>query len=197
MPNTKRNIADIARDYAEGAELAAAIQARVPIALTRDKSREAWVRRWLDLSEWARTRELKELDRELAQTLEELRLGSEDAERQATEAMYAGCQAERLFRELVERRDPDGTTELARRFAETKLARDDALEAASIAANQRSDYAEAKGIAAVAQARAQHAHHHFAELRRVRVRAVASTILVTLAILVLSVLLVRIRMKTL
>jgi len=197
MPNTKRNIADIARDYAEGTELAAALKARVPIAPTPDKLREAWVRRWLVLSEWAQMRELKELDRALAETLEELRLESEVAERQAAEAMYAGCHGETLFREIIERHDPDGTTELARRFAETKLARDDALEAANIVANKRGDYTEAKGIVAVAQTRAQNAHRHFAEMRRVRIRAVASTILVTLAILVLSVLLVHFGMKPL
>ena len=197
MPNTKRNIADIARDYAEGTELAAAIKARVPIAPTPDKSREAWVRRWLVVSEWAQMRELKELDQELAETLEELRLESEDAERQATEAMYAGCHAERSFRELVERRDPDGATEIVQRFDETKLARDDALQTANIAATKRRDYAEAKGIVAVAQTRAQHAHHHFAEMRRVRVRAVASTILVILVLLALSVLLVHLGMKPL
>lgn len=194
MPN-KRNIADIARDCAEGTELAAAVNARMPIAPMQDRSREAWARRWLAISEWARMREVKELDRELAETLEELRLESEAAERQATEAMYVACHAETAFRQLVERHDPDGTSELAQRFTETKLARDGALEAASLAAKKRHAYAEAKGIVAVAQTRAQHAQHHFAEMRRVRIRAVASTILVTLALLALSVLLVHVRMR--
>jgi hypothetical protein len=195
MPNTKRNIADIARDYAEGSELAAATNARVPIAPMQGKSREAWVRRWLDLSDWAQIAELKELDRELAETLEEHRLRSEDAERQAAEAMYTACHAETSFRQLVERHDPDGTSELARHFAETQLARDGALEAACIVARNRSDYSEAKGIVAVAQTRVQHAQHHFAEMRRVRIRAVASTILVTLVLLTLSVLLVQVRTR--
>jgi len=197
MPNTKRNIADIARDYAEGTELAAAIKARVPIAPPPDESREAWVRRWLVLSEWAQMRELKELDRELAETLEEIRLGREDAERQAVEAMYAACYAERLFRDLVECHGPGITGELVQHFEATKLARDATLEAANILADKRSEHAEAKGIVAVAQTRAQHARYHFPAMRRVRIRAVASTILVTLALLVLSVLLVHFRMKPL
>jgi len=197
MPTTKKNIKEIARDFAEGAELAAAIDARAPIALTQDKSREAWVRRWLDLSEWARTRELRELDRELAQTLEELQLAIDVAEREATEAMYAGGHAQTFLCNVVGSHGPDGTSDIAKLLAETARARDYAQQTAMIAANKRREYAEAKGVVELAQVRCKHAYHHFAEMRRVRIRAVSSTILVTLAILLLSVLLVHFRMKPL
>ena len=197
MPTTKKTITEIAQDFAEGAELAAAINARAPIALTQDKSREAWARRWLDLSEWARTRELRELDRELAQTLEELRLAIDVAEQEAMEAMYAGGHAQSFFCNVVGSHGPQSTSDIIKLFTDTARARDYAQRTAMIAANKRREYAEAKGVVELAQARARHAHHHFAEMHRVRVRAVASTILVTLALLALSVLLVHFRMKRL
>jgi len=197
MPTTKKTITEIAQDFAEGAELAAAINARAPIALTQDKSREAWARRWLDLSEWARTRELRELDRELAQTLEELRLAIDVAEQEAMEAMYAGGHAQSFFCNVVGSHGPQSTSDIIKLFTDTARARDYAQRTAMIAANKRREYAEAKGVVELAQVRARHAHHHFAEMHRVRVRAVASTILVTLALLALSVLLVHFRMKRL
>jgi len=195
MPTTKKNITEIARDFAEGAELDAAIKARAPIAVTQDKSREAWVRRWLDLSDWARERELKELDRELAQTLEELRLAIDVAEQEATEAMYAGGHAQSFFCNVVGSHGPQSTSDIIKLFADTARARDYAQQTARIVADRRCEYAEAKGIVEVAQVRCEHANHHFAEMRRVRIRAVASTILVTLALLALSVLLVHFGMK--
>jgi hypothetical protein len=197
MPTTKKNITEIARDFAEGAELDAAINARAPIALTQDKSRESWVRRWLDLSEWARTRALSELDRELAQTLEDLRLAINAAEQEAMEAMYAGGHAQSFFCNVVGSQGSQSTSDIIKLFADTARARDYAQQTAMLAANIRRDYAEAKGVVEVAQTRAQNAYHHFAELRRVRIRAVASTIVVTLALLALSVLLVQFRMKSL
>ena len=194
MPIAKKHITEIARDFAEGSELAAAMKARVSIAPTQDKSREAWVRRWLNLSEWACTRELNELERELVETLEELRQSSELAEQQATEAMYAGCHAETFLRDLVECNDPHGTSEIARRLAETKLARDNTLEAAAIAADKRRYYIEAKGVIAVAQLRSQYARRHFAEMRRVRVRAISMTFLLTLVLVVTAATLLHYRM---
>ena len=195
MPTTKRDITEIARDFAEGTELAAAIKARVPIVPTRDKSREAWVRRWLDLSEWARSRELRELDQELAETLEELRLAIEVAEQQATEAMYAGGHAEAFFRNVVESHGPQGTSEITKLLAETRLARDNALDTAMFAAEKRRCYVEAKGIVEVAQLRSQNARHHYADMHRVRIRASVMTFLLTVVAMVIAATLVHYRMR--
>jgi hypothetical protein len=194
MPDTKKNITEIARDFAEGTELAAAIKARAPIAPAQDKSREAWVRRWLDLSEWARTRELRELDRELVETLVELRLAIDVAEQQATEAMYAGGHAQAFFINVVESHGPQGTSDIAKLFTETAQARDYAQQTAMIAADKRCEYAEAKGVVAVARVRSQNARQHFVEMRRVRIRAIVMTLLLTLVALVIAAALLHYRM---
>jgi hypothetical protein len=194
MPDTKNKIAEIARDFAEGTELAAAIKAGVVIAPTQDRSREAWVRRWLDLSEWARTRELRELDRELTETLEELRHSSEVAEQQATEALELGSQADAFLHYVIECHDPQGASELIQRLSETKAVRDNAIQALKLAADKWRDYAEGKGVAAVAQVRSQNVRHHFAEMHRVRVRAIVMTFLLTLVAMVIAAALLHYRM---
>jgi hypothetical protein len=181
MPTSKKNITDIARDFAEGNELVAALQARVPIAPTRDESRAPWVRRWLELSEWARTRELRELDRELTETLEDLRVTSDAAQVKAAEAEQVGDQMERFLYYLLECNAAQDEAGLVQRMAETKAAWNAATEALKAATAKRLAYTEAKYVVEVAQARIQNAQRHSAELRKVCIRTMTMTFLLTLA----------------
>jgi hypothetical protein len=196
MPIDMKALTEKARDLAEGSELAAALEAGAPIARTSDESRKAWARRWLALSDWARRRELRELERDLAQTLEELARSNEAAQRRAGQAMQSSVWADGFFNYVVECSDPHGTSEVSYRWAETKTYREDATEALKLAAEASNDYLEAKGTIALAQSRSQAARDHFTEVGRVRNRAAALSFLLTLFVLAATALLLHYRFYT-
>jgi hypothetical protein len=176
-------IIENARDYAEGTELAAALETGAPIEPSRDQLRQSWVRRWLDLSDWARQRELRVLERNLVDSLEELRCANEVAQRRAREALECSIWADGFFHGVVQSSDPEGKSEVSRRWVETKSYRQDALEALKIAAEANHDYLDAKGAITLAQARSQAARHHFTQVRETRIRAVARGFLLTFVVL--------------
>jgi hypothetical protein len=188
MSTSKKNITDIARDFAEGNELVAALQARVPIAPTRDESRAPRVRRWLELSEWARTRELRELDRELTKTLEDLRVTSDAAQIKAAEAEQVGDQMERFLYYLLECNAAQDEAGLVQRMAETKAAWNAATEALKAAAAKRLEYTEARYVVEVAQVRIQNAQRHSADLRRVRIRTMTFSLTLAAVMIVATLL---------
>jgi hypothetical protein len=193
MPIDMKAITEKARNLAEGAELAAALEASAPIVRTLDKSRESWLRRWLDLSDWARRRELRELERDLAESVEDLRRANEVAQARIGEVLQASAWADGFFTYVVECSDPQGTSEVSRRWAETKTYREDALQALKAAAESNNDYLEVKGAVTLAEARSQAARRHFHEVRRVRIRTAALSFVFTLVVLMSTALLLHYR----
>jgi hypothetical protein len=180
MTAPKKSITDIARDFAEGSELSAALDVNAPVDRTKDLARDEWERRWLDLPERRRRRELHLMERELYERLEELRCSHEAAERSANEALEASAWANNFFQGVVHYQDPAGKGEVSRRWTETRSYWDITLQALKIAADERSSYAGAEGAVALAHTRSQAARRYYADLRQARHRAVAWTFLLTL-----------------
>ncbi|HEY5958228.1 MAG TPA: hypothetical protein VIV60_16805, partial [Polyangiaceae bacterium] len=135
------------------------------------------------LSDWARQRELRALERDLVESLEVLRRDDEAAQTRATEMLQCSVWADGFFHGVVQINDPQGMSEVSRRWAETKIYREDALEALKAAAKASHDHLEAKGAIALAQARSQAARRHFAEVKLVRIRACALGFLLSLVLM--------------
>jgi hypothetical protein len=186
MPVDLHELKTNARNYAEGTELAAALETRARIEQSQDKSRESWTRRWLDLSDWARRRELRDLERNLVQSLEELRRANENAQKRADEARHCSVWADGFFDGVVKASDSQREGEISRRWSESKTYREEALEALKVAADANNDYLEAKLVVALAQAQSQAARRYYSKLREIRPHATAKGFLFAIVFIVIT-----------
>jgi hypothetical protein len=186
MPVDLNELKTNAQNYAEGTELAAALETGAFIERSQDMSREPWIRRWLDLSDWARRRELRDLEHNLVQSLEELRRANENARKQADESRQCSVWADGFFDGVVKAIDTQRDGEISRRWNESKTYREEALGALKVAADANNDYLEAKLVVALAQARSQAARRYYSKLREIRPHATAKGFLFAIVFIVIA-----------
>jgi hypothetical protein len=181
MTETRRSIGDLARDYADSAELAYAIETIPFRFLPRGSPEPAWRRRWMGLSTWARHRELHSANTELSVALEELRTNSEVLAGQAQELRQRFDILAAEFRQSLVGATEKRRTDLVYRFAQLTAMHGASLQGYANALGAQSQYAEAHEAVALARQRARASLRHFREMRQVRVRGFFIGFLVALS----------------
>jgi hypothetical protein len=188
MPVDLDELKTNARNYAEGTALAAALETGARIEPSQDQSRESWVRHWLELSDWARRRELRDWNRQLVESLEELRQAKENAQKRANEACQCSAWADGFFDGVVHASEPQRECEISRRWGESKTYREEALGALKVAAEANNNFLEAKRVVTLAEAQSQAAQRYYSKSREIRTRATAKGFLFAVVFFVISVL---------
>jgi hypothetical protein len=183
MPENISSIEELTRDYVEGVELAEAARAHRAIAPHADPGRTEWQRRWLELSEWARDRELRELEAELNRSLVERQQASDAAMVKSAEAMALTVYADGSFGQRIHELDPSGNGELAVEWANVVRLREDALRQLRVVQRTSTELLETTLAVQTALAKGYATRHHLREMRRLRSRCASLVFLLCVAML--------------
>ncbi|HEY5958077.1 MAG TPA: hypothetical protein VIV60_16050 [Polyangiaceae bacterium] len=170
MPSEAKSIDEMARDYVDGVRLSEALRANLRIEPVEDPKRQEWQRRWLDLSDWARERELRQLEAEMTRHIEELRQSSDRAQVQSSEATALSVYGDGNIRNLIYELDPTGESPIAVEWTNQLSARDAALRMLKMAHRESMQLVEAQCAVKSALTKGSVTRYHFAEIRRLRKR---------------------------